>query len=85
MTEHTRRCQAHLSMGFSKQEYWSELPFPSPGYLPDPKIKPSPMSPASQVNSLPIELSGKPMLSQVFDILLRIYLWPITWSIFINE
>ena len=30
-----------LSMGFSRQEYWSELPFPSPGYLPDPGIEPS--------------------------------------------
>ena len=34
-----------LSMGFSRQEYWSELPFPPPGDLPDPGIKP--MSPAS--------------------------------------
>ena len=36
-----------LSMGFSKQEYWSALPFPSPGDIPDPGIEPtSPMSPA---------------------------------------
>ena len=34
-------CQAPLSMGFSKQEYWSELPFPSPGDLPDPGIEPT--------------------------------------------
>ena len=33
--------QAPLSMGFSRQEYWSGLPFPSPGDLPDPGIKPS--------------------------------------------
>ena len=33
--------QASLSMGFSKQEYWSGLPFPSPGGLPDPGIKPT--------------------------------------------
>ena len=32
--------QALLSMGFSRQEYWSGLPFPSPGDLPDPGIKP---------------------------------------------
>ena len=32
-------CQAHLSRGFSKQKYWSGLPFPSPGYLPDPGIE----------------------------------------------
>ena len=39
--------QAPLSMGFPRQEYWGGLPFPSPGDLPDPGIKPrSPMSPA---------------------------------------
>jgi len=36
--------QAVSSMGFSRQEYWSGMPFPSPGNLPDPEIKP--MSPA---------------------------------------
>ena len=40
---------APLSMGFSRQEYWSELPFPSPGDLPDPGIEPK--SPASQMDS----------------------------------
>ena len=34
-------CQAPLSMGFSRQEYWSGLPFPSPGDLPDPGIEPA--------------------------------------------
>ena len=34
----TVACQAPLSMGFSRQEYWSELPCPSPGDLPDPGI-----------------------------------------------
>ena len=43
-------CQASLSMEFSRQEYWSGLPFPSPGELPDPGIKPR--SPALQVDSL---------------------------------
>ena len=39
--------QAPLSVGFPRQEYWSDLPFPSSGGLPDPGIKPeSPMSPA---------------------------------------
>ena len=33
-------CQAPLSMGFSRQEYWNGLPFPPPGDLPDPGIKP---------------------------------------------
>ena len=43
--------QAHLSMGFSRQEYWSGLPFPSPEDLPNPGIEPGP--PALQVSSLP--------------------------------
>ena len=43
----TVACQAALSMGFSRQEYQSGLPFPSPGDLPDPGIEPqSPVSPA---------------------------------------
>ena len=46
--------QALLSMGFSRQEYWSELPFPSPGDLPDPGIEPR--SPALQADFLPTEL-----------------------------
>ena len=50
--------QAPLSMGFSRQEYWSGLPYPSPGDLPKPGIKPR--SPAFQADSLPTELSGKP-------------------------
>ena len=39
VTPWTVACQAPLSMGFSRQEYWSGLPFPSPGDLPDPGIK----------------------------------------------
>ena len=54
--------QAPLSMGFSRQEYWSGLPFPSPGYLPNPGIKPR--FPALQANSLLSELSGKPWWSE---------------------
>ena len=50
---------APLSLGFSRREYWSGLPFPSPGHLPDPEIEPaSPVSPASLANSLPTELSA---------------------------
>ena len=52
--------QAPLSMGFSKQEYWRGLPFPSPGSLPDPGIEP--WSPALQAVSLPTELPRKPYL-----------------------
>ena len=40
-TPRTVALQALLSMGFSRQEYWSGLPFPSPGDLPDPGIEPA--------------------------------------------
>ena len=49
-------CQAPPSMGFSRQEYWSGLPFPSPGDLPNPGIEPRP--PALQADSLPSEPPG---------------------------
>ena len=54
-TQWTVACQAPLFKGFSRQEYWSGLPFPSPGDLPDPGIEPgSPL----QTDSLPTELKG---------------------------
>ena len=49
-------CQAPPSMGFSRQEYWSGLPSPSSGYLPDPGIKPR--SPTLEANSFLSELPG---------------------------
>ena len=53
--------QAPLSMGFSWQAYWSGLPSPSPGDLPNPGIKPeSPVSPALQADSLPLCHLGSP-------------------------
>ena len=52
--------QAPLSMGFSRQEHWSGLPFPSPGDLPDPGIEPG--SPALQADALLSETPGKPQL-----------------------
>ena len=52
--------QASPSMGFSRQEYWSGLPFPSPGGLPDPGIKPG--SPALQADTLTSEPPGKSRL-----------------------
>ena len=55
----TVACQAPLSMEFSKQEYWSGLPFPSPVDLPNLGIELA--SPALQVDSLPAELPEKPM------------------------
>ena len=62
-------CQDPLSIGFSRQEYWSGLPFPSPGNLPSIGIEPlSPMSPALQADSLPTQPSGNPMGIQVIII-----------------
>ena len=63
----TVACEAPLSMGFPRQEYWSGLPLPSLGSLPDTGIKPThrlsilvkPRSPASQADSLPSEPPGK--------------------------
>ena len=52
--------QAPLALGFSRQEYQSGLPFPSPGDLPNPGIKPR--SPELQVDSLPSEPAGKPKI-----------------------
>ena len=53
--------QAPLPMGFSRQEYWSGLPFPSPGNLPNPGIEPG--SPALQADALTSEPPGKPYMS----------------------
>ena len=50
--------QAPLSMGFSRQGYWSGLKFPSPGDLPNPGIEPR--SPALQIDALPSEPPGSP-------------------------
>ena len=58
VTPWTVACQTPPSMRFSRQEYWSGLPFPSPGGLPDPGIEPR--SPALQADSFPTELQGKP-------------------------
>ena len=61
-TSWTVACQAPPFMAFSRQEYWSGLPFPSPGYLPDPGIKPR--SPALQADALPSEPPGKLIIGQ---------------------
>ena len=58
VTPWTVAYQAPLSMEFPRQEYWSGLPFPSPGDLPDPGIEPR--SPTLQADALPSELPGKP-------------------------
>ena len=56
-TPRTAAHQTPLSVRFSRQGYWSGLPFPSPGDLPNPGIKPG--SPALQADSSPTELQGK--------------------------
>ena len=52
--------QAPQSMEFSREEYWSGLPYPSPGDLPHPQIKPG--SPALQADTVPSGPPGKPNL-----------------------
>ena len=59
--------QAPLSMGFSRQEYWSALPCPPPGDLPDPGIKPSPVSSALQEDSFTTEQPGKPKTTIILN------------------
>ena len=56
-TPRTVAYQAPLSMGFSRQECWSGLPFPSPGDLPNLGIEP--ISPSLQADALPSEPPGK--------------------------
>ena len=58
VTPWTVACQAPLSMGFPKQEYWNELPFPSSGDLPDPGVEPT--SPVLAGRFFTTELPGKP-------------------------
>ena len=58
-TPWTVACQAPLSMGFSRQKYWSRLPFPSPGNLPNPGIEPR--SPALQVDFYQLSYEGSQM------------------------
>ena len=59
--------QAPLSMGFSRQEYWSGSPFPSPGDLPIPGIEPG--SPALQADALTSEPPGKPNVDITFPLI----------------
>ena len=61
VTPWTVACQVPPSTEVPRQEYWSGLPCPSPGYLPDPGIEPG--SPALQENSLPSEPPGKPNMN----------------------
>ena len=59
--------QAPLSVGFSRQEYWSGLPCPPPEDLPNPGIEPASLtSPAFQVGSLPLVPPGKPQINHIW-------------------
>ena len=63
--------QASPSMGFSRQEYWSGLPFPSPGDLPHPGIEPG--SPALEADALTSEPPGKPKILDPTEFILQRY------------
>ena len=65
VTPWTVAYQASPSMGFSRQEYWSGLPFPSPGDLPNPGIEPG--SPALEADALTSESPGKPLLLHILN------------------
>ena len=58
-------------MGFLRQEYWSGLPFPSPGNLPDPGIEPGSL--VLQADSSLTELGEKPLLIQMYYIIIGSY------------
>ena len=64
-------------MGFSRQEYWSGLPFPSPGDLPDPGIEPG--SPALQADALTSEPPGKPIVNKKTFISLNLCVASSVW------
>ena len=55
----TIACQAPLSVGFSRQDFWSGLPCPPPGDLPNPEIEP--LTPALQADSLPLSHWRNPL------------------------
>ena len=71
-------CSPPLSVGFSRQEYWSRLPFPSLGHIPDPGIKPGSL--ALQADSLLFEPPGKPLFNgnlsiKCHDLYIYIYIY----------
>ena len=72
--------QAPLSMEFFRQEYWSGMPFPSPGDLPNPRFEP--WSLALQADSLPSEPPGKPQVTIRSDkSLSRVQLFATPWTV----
>ena len=87
--------KAPLSMGFSRQECWSELPFPSPGNLPNPGIEPR--SPTWQADALTSEPPGKPGVYLLYILLVipgnalelnhdsQVYCLALLFHIFMNK
>ena len=67
VTPWTIAYQASPSMGFSRQEYWSGLPFPSPGDIPDPGIKPR--APKLQADAYPLSHQGSPKTWYIYTII----------------
>ena len=67
VTPWTVACQAPMSTGYSRQEYWCGLPFPSPGDLPNPGIEPR--SPALQADSLLFEPPGQTHHTHIINLL----------------
>ena len=70
--------QAPLSMGFSRQEYWSGVPFPPPGDLPDPGVEPPFPSPALQADSLPLGSPSRPR-DGLYSFTRIVKRWPVVW------
>ena len=69
-------CQAPLSVGFSRQEHWTVLPFPSPGDLPDPGIEPaSLMSPALAGRFFATSATGKPLNFMYIHLFIYLYMY----------
>ena len=79
MTPWTVAYQAPLSMEFSRQGYWSGLPFPSAGGLPNPGVKPG--SPALQADSLLSELQGRPKPKVNVKSLSHVRLFVTPWTV----
>ena len=72
-TPRTVVCQVPLSMRFSRKDYWIELPCPPPGDLSNPGMEPgSPVSPALQVDYLPLKHSGSTILTRIFFFLISL-------------
>ena len=74
--------QAPLSMGFSRQDYWSGLPFPSPGDIPDPSIKP--VSPALTGKFFTTEPLGKPIDVLSYRLKIYVHIWH-SWAKYPNK